>query len=100
MNERIFFDCNAMVGRRGPKDVETPYETEVLLEEMEWCGIQGALIGHWLGKEYDPAYGNRKLLRELKKSPRLHGVWSVMPHQTGEMPPPRDVIQEMRDNGI
>jgi predicted TIM-barrel fold metal-dependent hydrolase len=100
MNERIFFDCNALVGRRGPKDVETPYETEDLLEEMDWCGIHGALIGHWLGKEYDPAYGNRKLLRELRKSPRLHGVWSVMPHHTGEMPPPRDVIQEMRDNGI
>ncbi len=100
MNDRIYIDANAMIGRRGPKDVETLYETEVLLEEMEWCGIQGALIAHWLGKEYDPTFGNRKLVRELKKSPRLHGVWAVMPHHTGEMPPPRDLLQEMHDNGI
>ena len=75
-------------------------ETEVLLEEMEWCGIQGALIAHSLGKEYTPDWGNRQLLQELKKSPRLYGVWSVMPHHTGEMAPPRDVIQQMRDNNI
>jgi predicted TIM-barrel fold metal-dependent hydrolase len=40
------------------------------------------------------------LLKELKKSPRLFGVWTVMPHHTGEMAPPGDVIKEMRDNGI
>ncbi|MEW6510944.1 MAG: amidohydrolase family protein [Bacteroidota bacterium] len=100
MPERVYIDCNAMVGRRGPKDVETPWETEVLLDEMAWCGIQGALITHGLGKEYDPAYGNRKLVHELKKSPRLLGVWSVMPHHTGEMPPPREVVEEMRSHQI
>jgi predicted TIM-barrel fold metal-dependent hydrolase len=100
MNERIYFDCSAMIGKRGAKDVETMYATEDLLEEMEWSGIHGALVAHWLGKEYDPSYGNRKLLKELKKSKRLHGVWTVIPHHTGEMPPPRDLIQEMKDNGI
>jgi predicted TIM-barrel fold metal-dependent hydrolase len=100
MTERIYLDCYALIGKRGPKDIETPYETEVLLEEMEWCGIHGALIAHGVGKEYDPMYGNRKLMHELKKSPRLYGVWAVMPSHTGEMPPPKDLIQEMRDNGI
>jgi predicted TIM-barrel fold metal-dependent hydrolase len=100
MDERIYFDCYAMVGRRGPKDIETPWQTETLLEEMAWCGIHGALIAHWLGKEYDPAFGNRKLLQELKKSPRLHGVWTVMPHLTGEMGKPTEVVKEMRDHGI
>lgn len=100
MPERIYIDSNAMVGRKGPKDVETPVATEDLLEEMAWCGIHGALIGHWLGKEYDPTYGNRKLLRELAKSPRLYGVWSVMPHHTGEMPPPRELIDDMRAHDV
>jgi len=100
MSERLFIDSHAIVGRRGPKDVETQFETEVLLEEMEWCGIQGALISHALGREYDPTFSNRMLLQELKKSPRLYGVWSVMPHHTGEMAPPEEVIQEMRDHGI
>ena len=100
MPERIYLDCYAMVGKRGPKDPEEHYETEILLEEMEWCGIHGALIAHSTAKEYDPSYGNRMLLRELKKSPRLYGVWTVMPHHTGEMPVPDDVVKEMRDNDI
>jgi len=99
-NDRIYIDCYAMVGKKGPKDVETQYETEVLLEEMEWCGIHGALIAHSTAKEYDPIYGNRMLLRELKKSSRLYGVWTVMPHHTREFPKPKDVVQEMRDQGI
>jgi predicted TIM-barrel fold metal-dependent hydrolase len=100
MNDRIYLDCNTMVGKRGPKDIETPYETEDLLAEMEWCGIHGALVAHWTAKEYDPMYGNRMLMRELKKSPRLMGAWAVMPSHTREIPPPRDLVQEMFDNGI
>jgi len=99
-DERTYIDCYAMVGKKGPKDVETAYETEVLLEEMEWCGIQGALISHSTAKEYDPIYGNRMLLRELKKSPRLYGVWTVMPHHTREFPNPKDAVKEMADHGI
>jgi predicted TIM-barrel fold metal-dependent hydrolase len=100
MNERKYIDCYAMVGKRGPKDIETPYETEVLLDEMAWCGIHGALIAHWTAKEYDPSFGNRMLLHELKKSPRLYGVWTVMPSHTGEFPSPKDCVSEMLDNGI
>ncbi|MBF8248066.1 MAG: hypothetical protein HW374_866 [Bacteroidetes bacterium] len=99
-NDRTYIDCFAMIGKKGPKDVETQYETEVLLEEMEWCGIHGTLIAHSTAKEYDPIYGNRMLLRELKKSSRLYGVWTVMPHHTREFPKPKDVVKEMFDLGI
>jgi predicted TIM-barrel fold metal-dependent hydrolase len=100
MRGRIFLDCNAMVGKRGPKDIESRYETEVLLDEMEFCGIHGALLAHSTAKEYDPSFGNRMLLHELKKSPRLSGVWTVMPSHTGEFPIARDCVREMTDNGI
>ena len=100
MSDRLYIDCFAMVGKRGAKDVEARYTTEDLIEEMEWCGIQGAFITHGTAKEYDPSYGNRMLLREVKKSPRLYGVWTVMPHYTGEMGAPKDVVKEMLDNGI
>jgi len=100
MNNRIYIDSYAYVGKRGPKDVESQYETEVLLEEMEWAGVHGALVTQSTAKEYDPMYGNHMLTRELKKSPRLYGVWAVMPHHTGECPPPKELIAELRDNGI
>jgi predicted TIM-barrel fold metal-dependent hydrolase len=100
MNDRIYIDCFAMVGSRGAKDTEAQYETEVLLDEMKWCGIHGALVAHSVAKEYDPTYGNRMLMQELKKSNRLYGVWAVMPHHTGEMGEPRELVQHMRENGI
>ncbi len=100
MKDRIYIDCYAMIGKKGPKDVETRYQTEVLLEEMEWCGIHGALVAHSVAKEYDPMYGNRMLAKELKKSNRLYGVWAVMPHHTGEFPEPGELVREMKENGI
>lgn len=100
MENRLYIDSFAMIGKRGPKDVEARFTTEDLLEEMEWCGIHGAFVAHGTAREYDPMFGNRQLLRELKKSPRLYGVWAVMPHFTGEMPKPRDLVQEMGDEGI
>ena len=100
MDNRIYIDSYAMIGKRGPKDVEARYTTEDFLDEMEWCGIHGAFVAHSVAKEYDPTYGNRMLLREMKKSPRLYGVWAVMPHHTGEMPKPKDLVKEMLDNGI
>ncbi len=100
MNNRLYINSYAMIGKKGMKDVETRYETEDLIEEMEWCGIHGAFVSHSVAKEYDPTYGNRVLLRELKKSPRLYGVWTVMPHYTGEMSAPKDVVRKMLDHGI
>ncbi len=100
MAERIYLDSYAYVGKRGPKDVEAQYTTETLLEEMEWCGIQGAFVAHSVAKEYDPMFGNRMLMKELKKSKRLFGVWGVMPHHTREIAPPADLVKEMEDNGI
>jgi predicted TIM-barrel fold metal-dependent hydrolase len=100
MDGRIYLDCNAMVGKRGPKDAESRYETEVLLDEMAYCGIHAALIAHSTAKEYDPSFGNRMLLNELRKSPRLMGLWTVMPSHTGEFADARDCVREMTDNGI
>ena len=100
MNNRLYIDSFAMIGKRGAKDVEARYRTEDLIDEMEWCGIHGAFVAHSIAKEYDPTYGNRMLMRDLKKSPRLYGVWAVMPHHTGEMPAPKELVKEMLDNGV
>lgn len=99
-NGRTYIDCYAMVGKKGPKDVEAIVDTETLLEEMEWCGVHGALVAHSTAKEYDPNYGNRMLLEELRKSERLFGVWTVMPHHTREFKKPKDAVREMLDHGI
>ena len=100
MAERLYIDSFATIGRKGVKDVEAPSDTETFLEEMEWCGIHGAFVAHAVAREYDPMFGNRMLMKELKKSRRLYAVWAVMPHHTGETPPPADLMKEMEDQGI
>jgi len=100
MSERIFFDCFATVGKRGPKDVEARYSLEDLVSEMAWCGISGTLVGHAASREYDPMFGNRMLMKEIGGNSRLYPVWAVMPHHTREMAPPEELIQELQDNGV
>ena len=100
MADLTYFDCHAVVGKRGEKDPAQIWRTEDLLQEMQHCGISGALVYHGLAREYDCAYGNRLLLDELEKSPRLFGCWVVLPHHTGEMPPPRQLIAEMQSHDV
>jgi len=100
MSELVYIDSWAVVGKPGPKDPETPWSTEDLLADMERCGIHGALVSHALAREYDPVYGNRLLLDELRKSERLFGCWVLMPHHTGEMPEADVLVDEMEAHGI
>lgn len=89
MKNIIYLDCYVTVGRRGPKDERAAWSTERLIEEMEHCGVHGALVTHALSKEYDPTFGNRALMSELEKSPRLLGAWAVMPDQCGDIAIPK-----------
>jgi predicted TIM-barrel fold metal-dependent hydrolase len=100
MKDVTYIDCYASVGRRGPKDEQAFWRTETLIEEMEFCEIQGALITHAISREYDPLYGNKVLIQELKKSDRLIGCWSAMPHHCGDFPKPKEFIRMMKDNNI
>jgi predicted TIM-barrel fold metal-dependent hydrolase len=95
-----YFDSYAVVGPRGKKDPRELWRTEDLLSEMEHCGIQGALITHGLAREYDPAYGNRLLMEELKKSDGLFGCWVLLPDHLGEMAAPAKLVKEMRREGV
>jgi predicted TIM-barrel fold metal-dependent hydrolase len=100
MKDIIYIDCFASFGKRGPKDKEAAWSKETLLEEMEHCGIHGALVYHSLAREYDPMFGNRMLMNEIKDSPRLFPCWVLLPHHTGEVPPGKKLIKKMLENGV
>ncbi len=100
MKDIIYIDCFASFGKRGPKDERAAWEKERLLDEMEYCGIHGALVHHNLAREYDPMYGNRLLMREIKDNPRLIPCWVLLPHQTGEVPRGEKLVREMLKNGV
>ncbi len=100
MKNIFYFDSNVTVGRRGPKDELSPWRTEDYLKEMEFCGIDAALVLHASSREYDPLYGNKKVIEEVKKSDRLIPIWSAMPHHCEEFPHPKDFIKMMNDNNV
>jgi predicted TIM-barrel fold metal-dependent hydrolase len=95
-----YVDCFTMIGKRGMKDELSAWRTENLLDEMDFCGINAALVTHGLCREYDPQYGNRMLLEEVKKSSKLIPSWSALPHYCKDFPKPKEFIKMMKDNNI
>ena len=76
----LYFDCHAKIGQRPDKHRRTRWSTEHLIEDMDLAEISGALVSHGVAHSYDPAYGNTRLQKELKKAEgRLFGVWCLLP---------------------
>lgn len=95
-----YLDCHASLGMHGPTDARIPWKRSSLLADMEHTGIHGALVYHWLAREYDPGYGNRVLLEELDGHERLFPCWVLLPHHTGEMAPGPEIVAEMQAHGV
>ena len=95
-----FFDCNCMVGRWGQPLPGQFHSAEDLERELERCGIARALAFHALAKELDPAMGNAALARDLSGRERLAPCWVVIPHHTGEMPPPEELCDRIAAQGV
>ena len=95
-----YLDCHASLGMHGPTDARVPWKTSSLLDDMRHAGIHGALVYHWLAREYDPGYGNRVLMDEIAGHERLFPCWVLMPPHTGEMPPAAGVVAQMRAQGV
>jgi predicted TIM-barrel fold metal-dependent hydrolase len=95
-----FFDCNCSVGRTGyPHLLDIP-DAPGLKQEMKIAGIEEALVYHILARDGSPSLGNSLLLDEINEVEELHPVWVVIPHHTGEMPPPERLLQDMKKRGV
>lgn len=103
-----FFDANCCLGKLSvpmPKSIETAKE---LYDMMEKAGIEKSLVYHSFAKEYDPTFGNRKLMEVLTSfqrscvgtSKNLYPCLILVPHHTEEMPEPEKVICEILEKNI
>jgi len=95
-----YFDCNASVGKRGLKYKSDPWRTEGVIEALERTGIAGAVVYAGWSKDYAPAYGNERLMEELKKSSRLYGCYTIMPGDCGNFAAPADAVADLRAKGF
>jgi hypothetical protein len=95
-----FFDADVAIGgRRVVFRNQCPTVDEVIGRLAE-CGIREALVYHTASVENNPAYGNARLLEELRGIRGVLPVWALMPFGTGELGTPDEVQRSLRDHGI
>ena len=95
MGELSYLDCNVSWGEEYV-GVYRPCRTlQELLAEMDWHGVDQALVHHALMRNHSPVVGNALLAREIAGQPRLMGTWAILPPQTGELSPTPAFFQEM-----
>lgn len=95
-----FFDSNCMIGRFGVPQPGSYFTVDELIQQIDYFGIDQALVYHSLAKEYSPNFGNKLLLGEIRGHKRLHACWVFLPYHTQEMRPPRVLVEEMRDHNV
>ena len=95
-----YLNANAMIGAHFAPREGRFFSAEDLLEEMDFFGIDEALVHHGLAREYDQEVGNTQLLDELCAYPRLHPCWIAETHQSGEYAPPGEFVQRALDSGV
>jgi hypothetical protein len=94
------FDCNCALGVPGSQGFRFARTSADILEEMDFCGIDRALIYHTAMRYESPVVGNRLIGEELEPSPRLVPTWAILPSQSGEVPDPHTFLDEMKAHGI
>ncbi len=94
-----FFDANAFIGRPMRAIPGAVASWEELLGEMDAAGVGEALVWHIAQQQYHPAEGNRLLCEAAGDSSRLWKCWTVLPPQTGEVPPDT-LFEEMKSRRV
>ena len=95
-----FFDCTCGFGPYRTKVFRYARTAAELLEEMDWCGIDEALVYHTAQRFDLPAVGNDLLLKQTANHPRLKPTWTILPSQTGEQANPDTLLKGMKIRGI
>jgi predicted TIM-barrel fold metal-dependent hydrolase len=92
-----FFDCNAFLGRSARRAAYQPVPSaEAFLGEMDFCGVDKALVWHIAQFDASPQSGNELISKAIQPHPRLLGCWSLLPNQAGEFPAINDFLSAMR----
>jgi predicted TIM-barrel fold metal-dependent hydrolase len=94
------FDCNCWYGRPPRPPFRFAASPAELLEQMDFCGIGAALAYHVNQRFGAPQVYDRVALEDLHGQSRLFPVRTLLPPQTGELPPPDVFLAELRRDGV
>lgn len=91
-----FFDCNACFGRPMIRPIRYAENAGELLKEMDFYGINEALVFHSRQRDDSPVVGNEVLASSIRGIDRLYGTFAILPPQTKEMGSFEDLLEKMR----
>lgn len=74
-----FFDCNAFIGKHINPYTESLFGAEIFTKVMKASGISKSMIYHSAAVSYDPSFGNKLLVDEVKNREELFPVWIAVP---------------------
>ncbi len=100
MQDYSYFDCFVEIGRYTPKDPAQPWTVEDLLEDMQRCHIDAALVYTHHAKEVDPQRGNDLTLEYCRQQTCLYPCWIALPHHATDFPPPEQLLEQMEQNQV
>ncbi len=100
MAEIRYFDALCVLGRTVRMTEGQPETPEAILEAMDHCGIHEALVVDSLAMEANPAAGNERVLARTREHPRLHPAWCGLMTHSRELPPPNELVERMRAEGV
>lgn len=95
-----FFDCNCSIGRVAYPLLYDIHDSAGLIKEMDAAGIEEALVYHTLARDGHAPIGNRVLIEQIKNIARLHPVWVLFPHHTGEFSNTHNLLNELKKNNV
>jgi len=95
-----FFDCNSSYGSHPRPPFRYAADPSELLEEMDHCGIDRALVFHSCMRFGSPVVWNKELSSQIAGQPRLLGSWTILPEQTGELEEPELLIRAMQKHHV
>ena len=81
------FDCGCSYGVSARPAFRFARDPTELIAEMDFCGIDRALVCHAGMRLSSPVFWNQQLVAEVESFPRLEPTWAILPVQTGEQAP-------------
>lgn len=100
MKDLFFFDADCRMGE-GPEYGQ--YTTvQQLLMDMDDAGVDKALVAYCFTQSLGAEMSNAELAKMLREdtAQRLYGVWTMLPSQCNELPPPDELFRQMKENRI
>ena len=98
-----YFDCHATIGPNTFGLGEPAIDLASLLGEMDYAGIESALVAHYVAREFSPRKGNMRLLDEVANSgvsERIFPCAVFSPFEEGYSEDPEFKVKELREAGF